>query len=76
MRDVTLVVAGVVLSVPALTLWIGTGWMFAAAIVLLSVPLIVGGSALRISSPDRRLIGPTAGWAQRAPVDEMVGESR
>jgi hypothetical protein len=75
-RDATLVVAGVVLSVPALALWFGTGWMPMAVIVLLGVPLIVGGIALRISSPDRRPTVPSAGWARRAPVDQMVGESR
>lgn len=77
-RDVSLplVVAGIAMSVPALTLWLGTGWTFAAVIVLLSVPLIVGGIALRIGIPDRRLTGPTAGWARRAPADQMVGESR
>lgn len=78
MRDVSaaLVVAGVALSVPALALWFGTGWTFAAVIVLLGVPLIAGGIALRIGTPDRRPTGPATGHSRRAPVDEMVGKSR
>lgn len=78
MRDVSaaLVVAGVALSVPALALWFGTGWTFAAAIVLLGVPPIVGGIALRIGIPDRRPTVPITGRSRRAPLDEMVEESR
>lgn len=78
MRDVSaaLVVTGVALSVPALALWFGTGWMPTAVIVLLGVPLIVGGIALCLGIPDRRPTVPTMGHPRRAPLDEMVGESR
>ncbi|MBT1546025.1 hypothetical protein [Curtobacterium aurantiacum] len=71
-----LIVTGAVLSSPALALWFGTGWIPTAVIVLLGVPLIVGGIALRIGTPDRRPTGPATGHSRRAPVDEMVGESR
>jgi hypothetical protein len=58
MRNVgaALVLASALLSAAALVVWACTGWIITAMIVLLAVPVLIGGTALLIGTrrADRR----------------------